>query len=180
MWFEGLVAANGPFSGLVCCAGVLPTAPLRGLSLDEIEAAFRLNTIAPMLLTQAFRKPGACTSPSSIVLISSVMGLVGQPGRTLYSATKSALIGFVRSAALELARQKIRINAVAPGIVETGPVKELFASLGETQRNAIIASHALGLGDTSDVANAVEFLLSEKSRWITGTTLVLDGGYTAQ
>jgi NAD(P)-dependent dehydrogenase (short-subunit alcohol dehydrogenase family) len=179
-WFESLVAAHGAFSGLVCCAGLYPVVPLKNMSLGQMEETFRINTLAPMLLTQAFRKPGAHKPPASVVMVASIMGLVGQSGLTLYSASKAALLGFVRSAALELARQKIRVNAVAPGVIETEPVKQLFATLSEPHKNAIIAAHALGIGDTSDVADAVEFLLCEKSKWITGTTLVLDGGYTAQ
>jgi len=179
-WFAGLVRAHGPFSGLVYCAGLLPTLPLKDTDLETLELTFRVNAMAPMVLTRAMRKPGAFKAPASVVLISSVMGVVGQPVRTLYSATKAAMLGFVRSAALELARQGIRVNAVAPGVVETEQSKEYFEALTEGQRAAINASHALGLGTPLDVASAVEFLIGEKSRWITGTTLVVDGGYTAQ
>jgi NAD(P)-dependent dehydrogenase (short-subunit alcohol dehydrogenase family) len=150
------------------------------MDIATLETTFRVNAMAPMLLTQAFRKPGAFKSPASIVLLSSVMGIVGQPARTLYSATKAAMLGFVRSAALELARQGIRVNAIAPGIVETDQAKEYFSTLTDAQQAAITATHALGLGSPADVANAVEFLLDGNSRWVTGTTLVVDGGYTAQ
>ncbi len=179
-WFENIVRTHGPLSGLVYCAGILVARPLKLLEIPAMEETFRVNVMAPMLLAREFRRPNAFTPPASIVLISSVMGLVGQPVQSLYSASKAAMLGFVRSAALELARQKIRVNAVAPGLVETDPVRKLFSTLTEEQRAAIVGAHALGLGQPMDVAKAVEFLVGENSTWITGTTLVVDGGYTAQ
>ncbi|MFH0907924.1 MAG: SDR family oxidoreductase [bacterium] len=179
-WFEKCAAEHGPFSGLVFCAGVLPSSPLKDVDLPMLEATFRVNAMAPILLTKAFRRPDAFRAPASIVFISSVMGIVGQPVRTLYSASKAAQLGFVRSAALELARQGIRVNAVAPGVVETEFTKQFMSMLSEDQRSAVVHAHALGLGAPDDVAQAVEFLIGEQSKWITGTTLVVDGGYTAK
>jgi NAD(P)-dependent dehydrogenase (short-subunit alcohol dehydrogenase family) len=108
------------------------------------------------------------------------MGLTGQPGQVLYSATKGALIAMARSMALELARESIRVNCVAPAVVAAGMSEELQKTLSPEQFSAITAQHPLGLGRAEDVANAVAFLLADTSRWITGTTLTVDGGYTAQ
>ena len=179
-WLASVAREHGPLRGLVYCAGSVPSVLLKDADDALMEQTFRLNALAPMLLAKAFRRPGAFQAPASIVLISSVMGLVGQPLRTLYSASKAAMLGFVRSAALELARQGIRVNAVAPGVVETEQSRQFMELLADAQKSAIIGAHALGLGQPADVAAAVAFLLSEESRWITGTTLVVDGGYTAQ
>jgi NAD(P)-dependent dehydrogenase (short-subunit alcohol dehydrogenase family) len=108
------------------------------------------------------------------------MGLVGQAGRSVYSACKGALIGFTKSAAIELAREKIRINCVAPGLIETEGSADLFNAVTPEQKQSLVASHPLGLGRPADVAAAVAFLLADSGRWVTGTTLVVDGGYTAK
>jgi NAD(P)-dependent dehydrogenase (short-subunit alcohol dehydrogenase family) len=84
-----------------------------------------------------------------------------------------------RSLSLELAPERIRVNSVAAGIVETALTEELRRKVGQTAWQSIEAEHPMGIGSADDVANAVLFLLSDASRWVTGTTLVVDGGYTA-
>jgi NAD(P)-dependent dehydrogenase (short-subunit alcohol dehydrogenase family) len=131
-----------------------------------------------MMLVKAFRRSGCALSGSGIVLFSSVIGMVGAPGLSIYSASKAALVGFTRSAALELSAYGLRINCVAPGIVKTAMVGR---SLEETQEQYEImkSKYPLGLGCPRDVAYAAAFLLADTGRWITGTALVVDGGYSA-
>ena len=117
---------------------------------------------------------------SSVVLLSSVAAISGESGISVYSATKAAVSGLARSLAVELAPEKIRVNALAPGFVETEMSDRLKNSLTPEQYQAIADKHPLGIGAVQDVANCIAFLLSEAARWITGTTLVADGGYTAQ
>jgi NAD(P)-dependent dehydrogenase (short-subunit alcohol dehydrogenase family) len=107
------------------------------------------------------------------------MGQVGQRGKTIYSITKGALDAGIRSLALELADKRIRVNGVAPGVVETPMSKQATYSESDEALARIIAMHPLGLGQTTDVANACIYLLSDAARWVTGTTLTIDGGYTA-
>jgi NAD(P)-dependent dehydrogenase (short-subunit alcohol dehydrogenase family) len=107
------------------------------------------------------------------------MGMRGEPGKVGYSSCKAALLGGARSMALELAPKKIRVNCVLPGVVETAMVAKLFRSIPQQARERIIDKHPLGLGQPGDVAHLCMFLLSDAARWITGTGIAIDGGYSA-
>lgn len=175
-WVESL----GPLHGLVHAAGIQSVAPLRSCSLSEVSRLMDLNVVSAIALAKGFRKRGVGVPTGSIVLIGSAMGLVGAPGRIAYSASKAAVIGATRSIALEVAREGHRANCVAPGIVKTDMWSDMLAALTEDQVRDIEGSHPLGLGEPTDVANLVAFLLSDASRWITGACIAIDGGYTAQ
>ncbi|MHB8900656.1 MAG: SDR family NAD(P)-dependent oxidoreductase, partial [Thermoguttaceae bacterium] len=110
----------------------------------------------------------------------SVTSLVGVPGLAAYAASKSAILGLARSAALELAPSRIRVNAVLPGQFESPMADEQWKSLTEEQVAQIGAMHPLGIGRASDVANCIAFLISSAARWVTGSALAVDGGYTAR
>jgi NAD(P)-dependent dehydrogenase (short-subunit alcohol dehydrogenase family) len=96
-----------------------------------------------------------------------------------YSATKGALVALTKSVALELAPERVRVNSVAPGVVETEMSGALREKLTPEQFERIETMHPLGIGAADDAAMAIAFLLSDAAKWITGTTLVVDGGYTA-
>jgi NAD(P)-dependent dehydrogenase (short-subunit alcohol dehydrogenase family) len=104
---------------------------------------------------------------------------VGEAGIAAYSASKAGLVGLTRSLAIEFAPDGIRVNAVAPGFVESEMGDRLKSAFTADQILAIERKHPLGTGRVRDVANGVAFLLAGSARWITGTTLVIDGGYTA-
>ena len=179
-WLKGVAAKNGPFHGLAHSAGLHNAIPLRVLGSAALDEMMRVNLHSAVLLARAFRQKG-CRAPetSSLVFLASVAGLVGEPGVAAYSASKAALLGLTRSLAIELASEKIRVNAVAPGFVQSEMADRLKQTLSADQFAAIEKKHPLGLGTVGDVANSVAFLLGDCSRWITGTTLVIDGGYTA-
>ena len=179
VWMKEIAKSVGPLHGLVHSAGVHQALPLRFQSTEQLDTVMRINFLAAVQLAKGFRQRNVCTSPSSIVFLSSVMGLVGQPGVSAYSASKGALIALSRSLALELVADGIRVNCVAPGQVRTEMAEQQQQSLTAEQFAAIEARHPLGLGRPSDVASAIAFLLADTGRWITGTTLVVDGGYTA-
>lgn len=115
-----------------------------------------------------------------MVLVSSVAGMVGESVVAAYAISKAALIGLSQPLAIELAGQGFRVNCVAPGFVQTETAQRLRESLTTEQFAALEAKRPLGLGTARDVAHAIGFLLAETSRWITGTTLVIDGGYFAR
>jgi NAD(P)-dependent dehydrogenase (short-subunit alcohol dehydrogenase family) len=180
-WMTKLAEQNGPLHGLVHAAGLSCTAPLRVLGPEVYRDVWTVNTEAALALVRTFQSRKVYAGDhGSIVLISSVMGIVGSPTIVGYSMSKAALIGMSRSMALELAPKQIRVNCVAPGFVRT-PMYSKVAGFWDAEQEARIdALHPLGQGDPEDVANAIAFLLGDASRWITGSVLTVDGGYTAQ
>lgn len=178
-WMKGLCKEHGPLNGIVHCAGVHLIKPLRFTTPQDLADVMTVNVTAAAMLLRGFRQKGVCDAPASAVLISSVMGTVGQPGVSAYSASKGALCSLTRSAALELAEEQIRVNCVAPGWVQTELADRAAETLTDEQLAEIRDMHPLGLGEPRDVAHSIMFLLSDAARWITGTTLVVDGGYTA-
>lgn len=178
---ESIVRDLGAISGFVHAAGIETVLPLKLTTPSHFEKAFAVNVIAAFELIKAIvRKKNVNPEGASIVLVSSVMGVVGQPTKTVYSASKGALIAGTRSLALELARAKIRINCVSPGMVKTGMSEALLEKVTPEAMESILKAHPLGIGTAADVANACLFLLSDSARWLTGTNLMVDGGYTAQ
>lgn len=179
-WMKKRVQATAPLDGLVHAAGVQLPLPIRAMGLDHWEKIFATNVTSGFSLIKAFRQKGVCRSPSSIVMLSSVMAHTAQPALMGYCASKGAVESMVRAAALELAREGIRVNSVAPGVVKTEMAQKLEGLVGEDSMAAIESKHPLGLGHPLDVAYAVHYLLSPAARWVTGTSLVVDGGYLAE
>jgi NAD(P)-dependent dehydrogenase (short-subunit alcohol dehydrogenase family) len=166
----------GSIHGLVHAAGIAALAPVRQASAAHIEAQMGTNFVSPMLLTQNLLQRNAIQAGGAILFISSIAAHVGVRGVGAYSATKAALEAAARCLSMEVAKKNIRVNCLAPGEVRT----PLFdASMNTTGNLAgTLASYPLGLGLPEDVANAAIFFLSPASRWVTGTTLILDGGHT--
>jgi len=178
-WIKGISATCGPFHGLVHSAGMIKLRPLRGLSSQTVEDVMRINVGAAISLAKGFCQKGVSAAGGSIVFLSSVTGLTGQAGLAAYSASKGAIVALTRSLAVELAGEQIRVNCVAPGLVTTKMGQGLLGTLTPEQGKALEGMHLLGLGSARDVSYAIAFLLAETARWITGSTLVVDGGYTA-
>ncbi|CAK8723200.1 MAG: NAD(P)-dependent dehydrogenase, short-chain alcohol dehydrogenase family [Candidatus Electronema aureum] len=178
-WLNSMTEKTGPLDGVVHSAGVEALRPFKMVTQESFNYLMNINVNAAVGLTKGFRQKKINRSGGSIVFISSVAGLIGQIGHVEYCASKSALIGLTKSAALELAREKIRVNCVAPGLVATEMVEIAKKTLSDKQLQDIVAYQPLGIGKPRDVSSAVAFLLADTGRWITGTTLVVDGGYTA-
>ena len=175
-----IVAAAGPIDGLVNCAGVSTTLPLKLMDAQKMDEFFHSNVFSAIELTRHFCQMGYVKKEgASFIFLSSIMGIVGDKGKSLYSMTKGALLSAVRSLACEYARRRIRFNAISPGAILT-PINQNLPHMKNLEaRAALEAKHLLGLGETSDVANACVYLLSDASRWVTGQNFVIDGGYTA-
>lgn len=178
-WMKNLCSTAGPLSGLVHCAGIQNSMPLRVLNSADFESIYKINVVAAAMLIKGFRQKGCCASSSSIVLVSSVMGMVGEVAVSAYSSSKAAVLGLTRSLALELAREGIRVNCVVPGYVKTEMLEHMFHVLSPDQVRSIESKHPLGFGTPRNVAHAIAFLLADTASWITGSSLVVDGGYTA-
>ena len=180
VWLKQGADRWGLIDGVVHCAGIEATVPIKSWSAVSSDSVMKINVCASLALAKGFRQQGVHNRPGSIVFVSSVAGLVGVMGKSIYSASKAAVVGLTRSLALELVRDGIRVNCVAPGMVQTEMVEGVNHLFTEQQRAMIAALHPLGIGSPRDVAHAIAFLLGPASSWITGTTLVVDGGYTAQ
>ncbi len=167
--------------GLVYSAGISTTLPFIMTTTEKIQKFNLLNVASGVELAGKISNRLIVNSDgASFIFIASVMGLTGEVGKTIYSLTKGAIIAGTRSMALELAPKRIRVNSISPGIVETPMVSNAFYSQDPESIEKIKALHPLGFGKPEDVANACIFLLSNASKWITGTNLVVDGGYTAK
>lgn len=182
-WMKALAREHGPLHGVVHSAGAHALRPLRAQSPAVLDGLYQLNVRVGVELVRGLCQRGVRVAegpPVSVVLLASVAGLVGMPAVSAYAASKGALVAAARALAVELAREGVRVNCVAPGTVETPMTARLREALDEAQFASVRAAHPLGLGRAEDVAYAVGYLLSDAARWVTGTTLVVDGGYTAQ
>ena len=178
-WVKSIAQRHGPLDGLVHAAGLRTTAGLRGLSVETLHETFRVNLDSAVMLAKGFRQKGCCAANASLVLFSSVAAIVGAPATSAYAASKGAVIGLTKSLASELAREGIRVNCIAPGMVQSEMTDQFRRTLTEEQFAGLVARHPLGLGTTWDVACAVAYLLSDAGRWMTGHSLVLDGGFSS-
>jgi NAD(P)-dependent dehydrogenase (short-subunit alcohol dehydrogenase family) len=175
------IADFGAVDGAIHAAGISTTLPFRNITIEKMDHFFKVNVEAALHLTQSLIKPGSiAASGASFVFISSVMSQVGESAKVLYSMSKGALLAASRSMAIELAPKKIRVNCIAPGVVDTPMSQQAYYSQNPELKERITALHPLGLGLPEDVANACIFLLSDAGRWVTGTQLMVDGGYTAR
>jgi NAD(P)-dependent dehydrogenase (short-subunit alcohol dehydrogenase family) len=175
------LSSFGKISGYVHAAGVSPTNPLKLIKQEDVNACFQLNVYAALFITQLLMKPALRTSDAfSAVYISSVVSEVGEKGKTLYSMSKSALVGMAKSLALEYAQKKARFNCISPAVVETPLSQKSYYRQDPIAMEKILNKHPLGLGNPDDVAHAAVFLLSEQSKWITGINMPVDGGYLAK
>ncbi len=170
----------GKIAGFIHCAGVEKTLPLKKQTSEVFQSIFDINVFAGFELAKIISLKKYKAEKASFVFIASVAGMVGESGKTIYSASKGAVISGARSMSMELARSDIRVNSISPAMVKTPILEKMFDGIGEEATQNIKKKHPLGIGEPEDVANACVFLLSDAAKWITGTNLVVDGGYTAQ
>lgn len=176
-----IAAKGGKLYGLCHCAGMVETIPLNALRLDRFREMFEVNVTAGLELARVVtRRDLLRDDGGSLLFISSVYGMAGMAGQIGYSATKGAVSAAVRSMAVELARRKIRVNSISPALVHTPLADAALQKLDPARVQHLESLHPLGSGTPEDVARAATFLLAPETRWITGTDLIIDGGYTAQ
>jgi len=166
--------------GLVNCAGLTKVAPFSFATRDSFEEVMNVNFFAPTELTRLMVKTKKIRKGASIVFISSVSGVYcSAVASAIYSSSKGAVNGLVKGVALDLAPKGIRVNSVNPGMIDT----DIFtgSAITDEQLKTDMLRYPLGrYGKPEEVAYAVIYLLSDAATWITGSNLLIDGGYTLQ
>jgi NAD(P)-dependent dehydrogenase (short-subunit alcohol dehydrogenase family) len=165
------IAAHGKLHGGVHAAGITAFTPLRAYDEATAKSVVDVSFWAGVKFVQLCAKTAAAAPGSSYVLFSSASGHRGEKGMFAYSAGKAALRIAVKSLAKELSAKKHRVNTVSPGFIRTNMTDGSFVS------EDLLNKYLLGLGEPADVSGAVLFLLSERAAWITGTDMLVDGGY---
>jgi NAD(P)-dependent dehydrogenase (short-subunit alcohol dehydrogenase family) len=166
----------GRLDVLVSNAGVLsPNGRIHNLSTEDWERAFRVNVLGAVHGIKAAVPVMRAQGSGSIILTASVSGLTAWSHAAPYCATKAAVIELAKVAAVEYARDGIRVNCVCPGTFRSG----IHDGLPDEALDAIAARHPLGLGSADDLVGAYSYLASDDARWTTGTALIVDGGYAA-
>ena len=161
-------------------AGIGIMLPLAVTSEEKWKYAMDVNLGGAIRFIQSVQPIMTRSKGGVIINISSVFGLIGARGLSIYSMTKGGIVALTKAVALELAPRGIRVNAIAPGIVETELTSRMLEKLTGEQIEQIRQMHPLGFGSVEDVASAVAYVASDEARWMTGTILTIDGGYSAK
>ena len=176
-----IVSEIGKINGFIHLAGRPYLSPLKSLNENMLLDVLKINSIVGLELAKICSQKSVFSGESgSFVFISSVYGCVGSSANVGYAMSKSALHGITKSLAIELAPKGIRVNCIAPGFVKTNMLDSINNSFNSDYDELINKLHPLGLGTAEDVANAIAFLVSDMGKWITGSIMNVDGGFTAQ
>lgn len=170
---DAFIKEHGPISGLINNAGISKDQIVLRLKQEDILKTLQTNLMGAMLVTSTLSRSFLKAQDVSVVNVSSVVGLMGNPSQISYSASKAGMIGFTKSYAKELASRNIRCNAIAPGFIETDMTENLEEKVREKYLESIPLKR---FGKTEEVSNLVCFLLSNASSYITGEVIKIDGG----
>lgn len=167
-------------NGVVYCAGISQIQMAKFMDQMSLEGIFQTNVFSPLMLNTLLLKKKKIRKNASIIFISSISGIYrSQVGEGGYGATKAALAGFVKSLALELSAQGIRVNTIHPGVVETPLLEVSNGTFGEEELEALRQKYPLKrFGKPEDIAYCAVYLLSDASSWMTGSKILIDGGFT--
>lgn len=176
-FIKKIIEDNGPIDGFVHSAGITSTRPLQTLKPSVMRDVMDINYFSFIEIIRCISKRNCFNEGMSIVGISSVSSKAGNQAKTAYCASKAAMDATVRCVAKELAPKKIRANTVCPGLIKTPIFQQFLDNSGDSEdAKNILARQYLGLGEPIDVANMIVFLLSNASKFITGSSIDLDGG----
>ena len=175
-----LVGQLPKLDGFVSNAGIIQTMMTKFGERSDVERMLGINTVAPIRLTQILLQGKRLNAEASIVYTSSMAGVFnGAIGNGLYGASKSALVGFAKSLALELAPRRIRVNTVNPGITQTNIYRDTAVTPEQLEEE--VKKYPLGrFGRPDEIASAIVYLLSDATKWMTGSNLLIDGGFSLQ
>jgi len=172
---NALLASLPELDGVVHCAGIVSPTPAKFIRSEDIKKMMSINFRVPVLLTAGIMQKKKLNKGASIVLMSSVVTQSPYFGGSLYSASKAAIESYTKTLALELVDRNVRVNCLSPGLVNTplitDPAKEENPEIVEDSLKRYIAKYPMGVGEADDVANAIVFLLSDQSKWISGANI---------
>ncbi|MDF1699034.1 MAG: SDR family NAD(P)-dependent oxidoreductase [Saprospiraceae bacterium] len=174
-----LISICPSLDGIVHCAGIIKPFPVKFITQKQISEMFKINFEVAIQLTSSLLKKKKINDFASIVFMSSVSSQFAHKGGALYSASKAAINSFSRSLAIECASKKIRSNVISAAMVKTPIFDQAETAVTSEVMLLHEKDYPLGFGNTDDVGNAILFLLSNVSKWITGTIITMDGGLTA-
>jgi NAD(P)-dependent dehydrogenase (short-subunit alcohol dehydrogenase family) len=173
---------HGPLNGFLHAAGISTVRSIGVFKPSSFDATFSASVRAGLALARGFCQKGVQSADgwSSLCFMSSVSAVRGQSGLSVYAASKGAIEALTRSLAVELADRRVRVNSVLAGAIVTEMHSRLTNNLPDQAIKDYESRHLLGFGSPTDISNAAIYLLSDVSRWVTGTSLVVDGGYTCR
>jgi NAD(P)-dependent dehydrogenase (short-subunit alcohol dehydrogenase family) len=176
---QELINSIDNIDGLVLISGIVKTVPIKFLNYNELTSIMQSNYVSPVLLIQKSVKNKKINKNGSIIFMSSIAGnFLADKGNGAYAGSKAALNGICKVMALEFASQKIRVNSICPGMVQTPMTNNELAAVTKEQLLINEKMYPLGYGQPIDVAASVAYFLSDASKWVTGTSFVIDGGFT--
>lgn len=175
-----IVEEHGKLDGFIHAAGIEVTNPVKLTRPEEYENLFRLNCLSAFEIVKNLCGIKTFNKGGSIVLISSISGVIARKGLSAYAASKGALMSAARVMALEMAPRDVRVNTVSPGTILTPMMQKALDEMEEKDREKRVEGFPLGLGRTTDISNACIYLLSDAARWVTGQNIIIDGGFTIQ
>lgn len=180
--FKQIKATHGLFDGMCYAAGIAKDSPLNMASTQRLKSTFDINYYGFIECARCFCKRGFYNEGSSIVAISSVCSMVGSMGHLPYSSSKASMDVAIKCMAVEVASKTIRVNAINPGMIDTDIWKSLLTGAGGEDADVVkrfMERQYLGIGHVGDISNMAAFLLSSAAKFITGTCIPVDGGYSS-
>lgn len=165
--------------GVINSAGITSTIPFKIFKTNQLEEILKINVTASFFITKLLL-PKLNKKGASIIFISSIMANIGEKAKTMYSISKGAVSSGARCLSVEYSSRNIRVNTIAPGIVNTPMTKNSTYKQNNELKAKTLEKYPLGFGEPVDIANACVFLISDASKWITGSEIIVDGGYSAK
>ena len=171
-------SSTSKYSQIIFFQGIDIIKPFKLYEIKDITQTFNVNVLSTISLLNILISKKYILKEASIVLISSISGITkGSPGHVLYSSSKAALIGLVKSLSLEFSKRKIRINCISPGLIQTESLYKKNSQILSSDEKLIYENkYPLGLGELDSLNGTIKFLLGTSSKWITGQNLIVDGG----
>lgn len=166
------------YDGFINCAGMHTFSSINNLTDNQIIDSFNINSVYPYLILKNFSKFNNYNTNASIILIGSISAVTGSTYLSLYASSKISQVSLSKSLSSEFAKKQIRINCISAGMLESKIFKNIKEKLPKHFISEIEKKHSLGIGEYKDVINSISFFLSDRSKWITGTNFIVDGGYS--